>query len=336
MSRLLLEKNAQKTFLEEIHTKRSISWSRVARLCNICERTLRDWRNEKFIISYKAALRLSKIAKIPVPQKHTVLPEYWSTKKAAKKGALRRYEKYGNLGTTDGRRKGGLVSQAKFRSDPEYAKRIGVVIRKKIRHPVDSSLLSEFIGIIMGDGCITENQTKITFNRGTDKNYAVFIQNVVKKLFNISSIVVNKKRDKGSGIVISSRNLVDFLIDKGLKKGSKIKNRIDVPPWIFNKDSYKKHCIRGLVDTDGSFYLYKHKVNNKVYTNFSMCFTNYSGPLLDSAYRILKSLGFSPVKTDKRVYLNKRMDIDKYFDIIGSSNPKHLGKYKKWIGVRAG
>ncbi|MDP2928580.1 MAG: LAGLIDADG family homing endonuclease [Candidatus Omnitrophota bacterium] len=336
MSRLLLEKNTQKTFLEEIHTKRNISWSRIARFCNICERTLRDWRNEKFIISYKAALNLSKIAKIPIPQKHTVLPEYWSTKKAAKKGALRRYEKYGNPGTADGRRKGGLVSQAKFRSDPEYAKRIGVVIRKEISRPADSSLLAEFIGIMLGDGGIAENQTKITFNRVTDKNYAVFIKDVVKKLFNISSTVVNKKCDKGSDIVISSRNLIDFLINKGLMEGSKIKNRIDVPTWIFDKDSYKIHCIRGLIDTDGSFYLYKHRVNNKMYTNFSMCFTNYSGPLIDSAYKMLKSLGFSPVKTDKRVYLNKRMDIDKYFDIIGSSNPKHLGKYKKWMGIRAG
>ena len=191
-------------------------------------------------------------------------------------------------------------------------------------------MLAEFVGITLGDGGITENRVKVSFNRVTDKPYSEFIYKTIKALFGLSAYVKFNKHDKGGDIIVSSRELVDFLISKGLKIGCKVKNNVDIPRWIFRKDRYKICCIRGLVDTDGSFYPYKHTVNGKEYINFSMCFTNHSRALLESSYSMLKSLGFSPVKTARRVYLNKKNEIDKYFDIIGSSNPKHLEKYKKF------
>lgn len=330
MSRLILERKSQKQFLDEIYNLYEFNWKKIASLCNVSERTVRDWHNEKFKMRYEAAIILRKKTNIPIPKIIAVLPEYWNTKNAAIKGAFKRYEKFGNPGTPKGRRKGGLVSQQKFRLNPEYAKKIGVRIRKEIAYPPESELLAEFIGIILGDGGITKNQVTITFNRDTDKAHSIFIQSSIKKLFNISSTISKRISDKGDDIVVSSRNLAEFLLSKGLKIGSKVHNNADVPKWILKDNVYKISCLRGLIDTDGSFYLYKHGVNNKYYINFSMCFTNHSKALLNSTSRLLVSLGFNPVESDRRVYLHKKMDIVKYFEIINSHNPKHLGKYKKF------
>lgn len=334
MSRLLLEKNLQRKFLEEICNRNGFTWKKIADLCGVSKRTVQDWHKEKFKIKYETALMLHKKTSVAMPKTIAVLPEYWNTKDAAVKGALRRYEKYGNPGTSKGRRKGGLVSQEKFRLNPEYAKNIGAKIRKEIKCPSNSWLLAEFVGILLGDGGITKNQVVITFNRDTDKPYSIFIQDTIKKLFNMSSTISMRISDKGDDIVVSSRNLVEFLLRKGMRIGSKVRNNADIPGWISEKSVYRIACLRGLIDTDGSFYLYRHRVNKKMYIHFSMCFTNHSRALLSSTYRLLISLGFSPTKCYRRVYLHKNMDIVKYFDIINSHNPKHLEKYKKFSKIK--
>lgn len=262
------------------------------------------------------------------------LPEFWRVKDAAKKGGIIRRNKYGSLGTLESRKKGGFKTQEKFRLDPGFAKKAGAIVRKEINYSNNPELLAEFIGILLGDGGITNYQVKITFNRDTDRLYSKFIQDTIKRLFNISSSIIESTSDKGNDVIVSSRNLVEFLLDKGLKTGSKIRNRADIPKWIYKRYEYKIGCIRGLIDTDGSFYLYEPTVNNKEYLHFAMCFTNHSKALLNSVYCLLRELGFKPVKTEKRIYLYKNTDIMRYFDIINSNNPKHYIKYKQYINEK--
>jgi len=330
MSRLLLEKNLQRKFLLKIHEESGLSWRNIAEICGISERSLRDWRNEKVKIRYESVKKLCKKTGISEPKPIQILPEYWNTVKVASKGALARYNKYGNPGTLEGRKKGGIESQRRFRLDPEYATKIGAIIRKRINYPVHSEHLAEFIGIILGDGGVTRHQIRITFNRITDAAYSLFLQKIIKRLFGVSAIIYKRRKGNGDDVIISSRNAVDFLLRNGLKTGSKIRNNTQAPRWIFKNKIYKIALIRGLTDTDGSFYLYKHYVNRKQYCNFAMCFTNHSKFILDSFYNGLMSLGFNPTKTRERVYLHKKIDIVKYFGIIRSHNPKHQNKYKRF------
>ena len=71
-----------------------------------------------------------------------------------------------------------------------------------------------------------------------------------------------------------------------------------------------------------------------------MAFTNRSLPLLVAFKRVLLEIGLHPTqKTKYEVFLRRRDDIVAYFDIVGSSNPKHLKRIrrcikKKWRGVR--
>jgi len=157
MSRMVLRKNQQSKFLNRVGQYFDFDWAQIAKISNVCERSLRDWRRERNRISHAALLKLHKISNVPMPKVLKVLPEHWSVEKAGHIGALRHNELYGNPGTMEGRRKGGANSQTLFRLNPDYAKGIGVIIRKTIRKPRPSVKLAEFIGIVLGDGGITDH-----------------------------------------------------------------------------------------------------------------------------------------------------------------------------------
>ena len=338
MSRIVFNKGKQKEFLNKVHYEAGLSWLQMANICDIGERTLRDWRNEKFYMKYEAAKLLSEKTSVSFCTPKKILPDYWSTKKAGPIGAKTRYEIYGNPGTPEGRRRGGISTQNKFLNDLNYSGTTGFKLRKIIKIPKPSSKLAEFIGIILGDGGMTDHQVTVSYNRETDGKHARYVQELIIELFGISSSIISSKssRDKSDNIVISSKNLVEFLISNGLKIGNKIRNEIDIPDWIKNKLEYKVACLRGLIDTDGSFYAYKHKVNAKSYNSFAICFTNHAANLLIYVYDILKELEFRPSQTKWRVYLYRKNDLERYVNLIGSNNPKHLDKYSVFKGERYG
>lgn len=333
MSRIIFYKGKQKEFLDNVRREKELDWPGIANICGISQRSLRDWRKEKCYMKYETAQMLAKKTSIPLYTPKKILPEYWSTKKAAPLGAKKRYEIYGNPGTAEGRKRGGINSQRKFQENSGYAKIIRFKIRKPIKIPSESSKLAEFIGIILGDGGITANQLAVTFNRETDKQHSIYIQKLIKELFDVSSSILrrNSYKDKADNIVVYSRNLIDFLLKKDLRIGSKIRNLADIPAWIKDKKDYKIACVRGLMDTDGSFYPYRHRVNGKTYEDFAICFTNHSIPLLNSVYNILKELKFKPSRAKWRVYLYKKRDVAAYVANIGSNNPKHLLKYQIYM-----
>ena len=55
---------------------------------------------------------------------------------------------------------------------------------------------------------------------------------------------------------------------------------------------------------------------------------NYSKPLLDSFHHILENLGYHPTMGHNRVYLYRQKEIKRYFDEIGTHNPKHFMRYE--------
>lgn len=265
--RIKLLKGEQRRFLNNVAKKTGFSWDTILRLSSVCKRTFFDWRREKYQMAYEALFKLQKISGISAPRNIKILPEYWSTKKASRLGAIRRNELYGNPGTQEGRRKGGTSTGKKFFSDPILAEKMRFKLRKKMQQPVESALLAEFAGILLGDGGIRgDHQVTISYNTKTDKKYAGFIQEAIGKLFGFSSSIYPRKGANGADIVISSKNPVEFLANKNiLKKGNKIINQIDIPKWVKENINYRICCLRGLMDTDGGIYYHKYKVYGKWY-----------------------------------------------------------------------
>lgn len=332
MARLCLYRGRQREFLKRVKAYFGGGWDEIAGVCKVHPRTIRDWAREKYYMNYGTAVLLSKITNTIIPNEGRILPEYWSVKKASKLGGKRHFGLYGPPGTIESRRKGGLRSQEKFRADPELAKKKGFITRKSIKSPKKSSDLAEFIGIMLGDGGIWSNyQISISFNMYEDIKYANYIQGLVTRLFSLSSKIRIREKYGNGDIVVSGRNLVDFLERHGVKKGNKVTKKVDIPKWIWTSEDYKIGCLRGLIDTDGCFYRHKYRVNGKEYTYLKMCFTSYSPPLLKSVTTILKDLGFNPRNTAKnRVYLYTLPQLHRYFRKVNSRNPRYLNIYRNF------
>lgn len=321
MTRLVFKKGDQKNFIEQVKKRSGLDWPALAKIAGVSGRTLRDWKREKFLASYEALLQLNKTLGIKLPKILEIRKEYWSIPKAARKGGLARAKIYGSPGTPEGRRKGGLTSQKLRRNNPEKYK-----FRKKITYPRPSHKLAEAFGIILGDGGITINQVFISLNAIADRVYADFVKNLFSGLFCIEVKEYKRKVSNNTLILgMSSVNLVEFLIKRGLFIGDKVRKQVGVPTWIIKNPGYRKGCLRGLMDTDGGVFKHKYTVNDRNYIYKKICFSNRSIPLLYFVRDELKNLGLNPkIQDKKQVWVYNKEGVRKYLKFVGSHNPRLL------------
>ena len=174
---------------------------------------------------------------------------------------------------------------------------VGKSLQKKITLE-ENNIVSEFIGILLGDGHLSENSSNvsISFNGVDEADYVEYVKKLIKKLFKQVHIRENWERDspnssgneKGLTLTITSISLHDALVTKGLIPGDKVQNQIKIPRWIFKKKEFKIYCLKGLFDTDGSIFIDKnHKIIN-------LNFTSASKPLVQDFFKICNLLNIQP------------------------------------------
>lgn len=293
-------------------------------------RTVTDWKRGKFNMSDHDFHKLVKIACLESEKFQPVyIDEIERRRETAKIGGIAQWRKNGSIGSTEDRIKGGKNSYLSRKTNS-----LDIFTRNIIIKPQRSSKLAEFIGISMGDGSITDYQIIISLNNEDDTEYITFVVKFVKKLFGLDPKLHKRKHSKCTNIVLSSIELVEFLVKKGLPKGDKIRGGLNIPEWIFCDDNLLISCIRGLFDTDGSVYLETHMIKGNKYSYPRWSFVSASAPLRQSVFEGLIRLGFEPkIRMNRSVNLERFTDIDKYFKMIGSSNPKHLQKIALFGGV---
>ncbi|TSC95090.1 MAG: Uncharacterized protein CEN87_102 [Parcubacteria group bacterium Licking1014_1] len=334
MPRVKIRKNDQIKFFCDLSCKAGLDWITLGKQAKVCSRTILDWRKAKCTISenaFRIFLKLGK-DKIKVPE-YKLLPDYWSTFKAGKKGGLVTAIKYGGPGTSEGRKKGGLISQEKRRLYPELYPNCN--LPKIISKPKNNANLAEFIGIMLGDGGISsKTQASITLHKEDSKEYIPFVCDSIKNLFSINPTVYYS--DHGSHknvglIIISSTSFVDFLLTKGLEKGNKVKQQVDIPDWIKLNRNFSKFCLRGLIDTDGCVYLHKHKSNGCDCLNIGLNFSNRSTPILKFVYKTLKKLDFHPKIFLNGVNLYRESEVCRYAKEIKFHNSYHKNRLNSFL-----
>ena len=331
----------QRKLLVDFYESNHFNWLEIAKKLNISQRTLSDWKREKYNMSEIAFKRLLEISekRIYIPP-FKILSDHWNLKKAAKKGGRVTAEKYGGPGTTEGRKKGGKESQLKRKLFPELYQNCN--LRKIIKIPQQSSELSEFIGIFLGDGGISNaSQITITFNKSNDRGYSRKVKKIIENLFDLKPAIYKLSSPKSKNVirlVVSSANLVDFLEKNGIKKGDKVKNQVDVPSWIKRNLEFSKSCLRGLVDTDGGVYYHRHTSNSCKSLNIGLCFTNKSIPLLVFAKKTLERLNFNPKISSSgyNVFLYRESEVLRYDNEIDFSNLYQKERIKKYLKMKKG
>lgn len=318
----------QKELLLKIQTKSRLSTDKLAKLSGVVGRSYRDWKNEKLNMSFNAALLLSNKFKVKLPEDINSARERWIRYKSkiGIKGGIACYKKYGNLGTPEGRKKGGQKAIKTL-----WAKGIFSPPKIYILPKSHSTDLAEFFGILLGDGGITNEQICITLNSIADSNYVLYVNNLGEILFGEKPKSFKKKDCNAITLYWNGTMLVNYLVKEGLKTGNKVKQQVDVPNWIKENKKFRICCLRGLMDTDGGIFVHKYKVNNKLYLYKKICFSNRSLPLLKFVFIALKELGFNPkiiLKVEnKKVWLYNKDETEKYLEVVGSHNMRLL-KYK--------
>ena len=310
--------------------ERGYTSSMLASTLGVHERTFRDWRRGKFLMPLVAFQKLLNITEIP---EHLLSPvfidERLQRKLAGEKGGVAYTKLYGAPGTHNSRRKGGNASFERRKMDAK-----DIYARKAIQLPTQGLQLAEFMGIMIGDGSVGTYQASVSLNAVTDEQYSYFVVELIEKLFAIKPSLQHRIASNCTVIVISSIELTEQLQRYGLPKGDKIRAAIDIPSWILKNPALTAACLRGIFDTDGSIFLERHRIKDSPYAYPRMAFVSASPPLVESIHKGLTTLGiYATRRGQRKVTIERFTDIDKYFKIVSSSNPKHLERYALFGGV---
>jgi hypothetical protein len=327
--RVFFPKREQRRFITTAIRKLG-SVDALAKSVKLSSRTIRDWRREKFSMDLVALRKICRAIEIEIPSNIDIKERYWYVYSGSKAGGCALYKKYGRVGGDPEKRKEKWIQwwDAKGRFIHRH-----IFHRKLIVKPGKSVELAEFAGILMGDGGISDRQVTITLHDTDDKEYSKFVIKLAEKIFGVKPSVYHSSKDSVNDIVISRTELVKFLTEKvGLPKGNKVKQQFDIPAWIKGDRKFRVACVRGLFDTDGSVFTHRYKVNGKLYKYKKLSFTSLSRPLIESVHKILQGLGIGArVAQNKEVRIDSILDVDKYFKLVGSDNPKHLRRYKSRV-----
>lgn len=293
--RLKLRKEKQKELIKEFKDEKRLTWAELSKFLGIKSGKLKSYVDETSLIPKELYEKLDfdKIfSRYIIEEKE----EGW------------------------GKVKGGLNSPGNIKS---------III------PRESEELAEFYGIMLGDGNshITAFYKSRNDKRGTymirivgdsryDEDYLFhYVKSLIESLFGIKVYSGKFKKQNAIYVGAHSYNLIEFLNSKGFKPGNKIVNRLTIPSWIYNNNSYLRACLRGLIDTDGSIF----RMSQRDFNLIRISFTNYDAPLLNDARKAFLDLGFHPSKiiNNRQFYISRQEDIKKYLKEIGFSNKKH-------------
>ncbi len=222
-------------------------------------------------------------------------------------------------------------------------------IRKQIILPTTLfPQLAEICGIHIGDGHLgfrpnkSEYLIQCTGNLKDDKPYYdEHIKKLWKETFNLN-VKFRERKDNTYELRIYSKSIALFF-NKFLELPFGKKSRtISIPNVI--KETCKRNvskemvsCIRGIIDTD--FYL----VKDRNYLELGAWFA--SRDLIIDLQQYLERMGFQPkVRLDVTYYnssskkylirhqlrIRKKEDLKRWFDLIGTNNPKIYKRYQEF------
>lgn len=216
------------------------------------------------------------------------------------------------------------LAKAEFHPERNFGKHLKSI---KIQFKGITPDFAEFIGIMLGDGNIYKDAIRITIS-SEEQEFKKYIEKLFKKLFGIESKVYRSKRSKSVSIYVYSRKLRILLEKHGLGQGNKVRRNIQVPKWIKTSKTFSKHCIRGMIDTDGCTHY--HKRDKQLYISFDNRATN----LLIDFQKMAKYFNLKFVRNSTyTLTLYKKDEVRKYINEIGFSNKRHSSKVKKYLGL---
>lgn len=216
---------------------------------------------------------------------------------------------------------------------------------------------AELVGLSFGDGGLTyrSNSKRVKFQlRGhlvEDKEHyddyiiPLFNKEIMVPLFGRNVGIVFNKNKNFYGISVESVNIEKFFNELGIPSG--VKKELYIPKWIKNNKNYLLNFLRGFFDTDGCVSCQRNYSirKNDFHTQIRIYLKCTSGNLMKEIFEEIKKLGFKVIISKQEgglggdgffrrdsygIKLSGGIQVNKWFEFIGSKNPKHLTKYLIW------
>jgi len=202
--------------------------------------------------------------------------------------------------------------------------------------------IAEFIGIMLGDGCLgiyncragnkikKQYRTRISLD-SRNKGYIDYVCNLLKEVLDTEPRIYYKKNEKAVDIATYKKDRFYYLTNQiGLITSPKWgKMKI---PIKYSKGKLGLLVLRGLMDTDGCLSIFNN--NGQVYPRIEIRLC--PSPAQGQVSQILEEFKFkykiqSLERGQTRIRLSGKEELKKWFDLVGSSSPVHINKYKKFM-----
>ena len=298
--RLFFHPNKQNELINLAKTNSGLSWNEIAEKLHLNECYIRtSLKNEECTISLDIFEILCNLANVSTDKWLCFVKE----------------TKNNNWGQT----KGGEIGGKSHKS----------IIKVNIKEPILSNKLAEFIGILLGDGSLSESQYDCSFvlNRTYDAPYMKYVSNLIFNLFEVKCHFYQFKAN-AVRMTIYSKRLFEFLVNiLQISYGSQDKF---IPPYLLEDESLVKEVLRGIFDTDGSIYLSsKKKIIN---------LRSKSEYLKKDITKLLSILKIRYHISDSNINITNHDDVKRFLSTVGSSNLKNIIKtiefYKNKVSVK--
>ncbi len=151
----------------------------------------------------------------------------------------------------------------------------------------DKNLLAYVVGLALGDGTLSRSLRTFRLRITCDKKYPNLvrrIQSAIQALLPANKVSLVQRSDGHIDVSCYSNRWEDLLGWKA-GAGSKIVQRARVPQWIKEDRETTIHCLRGLIETDGSVYV------DRGYP--MIMFISASHELAEDFAEMVQSIGFN-------------------------------------------
>jgi len=286
VKRIKLEAGKQRELIERAKAKNGLSWRVFANVLGVnCDYLRTELRHETRTLRAGLFEKLCKMAgKKYGPFIRVVLDCNW------------------------GQRKGGANSNA------------GGKRGNKIKPPELNEKFAELIGAYLGDGTLTKYFMRITADKRYCLPYLEYLSRAAEDVLGIKPTIRIPSKRNIAYLEIRSKEFCSYLNGTlGLPFGDKIKNESKIPNAILADKKLATACLRGLMDTDGSF--------SKRGSYMCLEFTSYNPHILKGTWQIGERLGIFTHKNKVQAGTNSWQKIIKHFNIVGSSNRIHIIRF---------
>jgi DNA-binding transcriptional regulator WhiA len=206
----------------------------------------------------------------------------------------------------------------------EPTKRISIEnhLKKSVKKPRMNKELAEILGIINGDGHLSKNGKELCIvGSSLESDYLEYAKALFERNFELKFTTIPVQNTLK--IRVYSIKLVKILnCVYGLPLGKKT-GKLKIPKQLFKSKRLLSSYIRGLFDTDGTIYTRRKK---DIVVEIVSADSNY----LNQIKRVLFLLNISSGVSGKHLYIYKKSEIIKFFNVIKPNNSKHLKRFARF------